>query len=114
MDDCAGSFQSLAKKAFKPRGLSQIPILSRIQKLLVSYLADSLYPADNLESALKETFGDDSSILDCSYATTIGAKIGLPVTTIPETSSCIFTNYNGVGTRTKDCGKLLSLPGLSR
>lgn len=110
MDDYAGSFQSLAKKAFKPRGLSQIPILSRIQKLLVSYLAESLYLADNLETDLKETFGDDSSILDYSYATTIGAKTGLPVTTIPETSSCIFTYYNGVGTRTKDCGKLLSLP----
>lgn len=75
MDDYAGSFESLAKKTFKTRGLSLIPILSRIQRFLVSYLADSLYPADNLEMALRETFGDDSSILDCSYATTIGAKI---------------------------------------
>jgi hypothetical protein len=94
----------LAKKAFKPWGVSQIPILSHIQRLVVWYLADSLYSADNLEIALKETFTNDKSIFDCSYATTIGAKIGFPVTTVSETSSCIFTNYNGVGMRASDCG----------
>lgn len=74
---------------------------------MVSYLADSLYFADNLETALKETFGSERSILGCLYATTIGARVGLLVTTIPETSSVIFTNYNGVGNRLEDCGMLL-------
>jgi hypothetical protein len=110
VDDCANAFESLARKAFKPRGflhipvLPHIPILSHILEFLVSYLADGLYPADDLEAALKDVFGDDRSILDYSHATAIGAKVGLPVTTILETDPCIFTNYNGVGTRPQDCG----------
>jgi hypothetical protein len=119
VDDCANAFESLARKAFKPRGFAQIPLLSRIPivahilEFLMSYLADGLYPADDLEAALKDVFGDNRSILDHSHATAIGAKVGLPVTTILETDPCIFTNYNGVGTRPQDCGILTSKTDIS-
>jgi hypothetical protein len=33
-------------------------------KLLTSYLADGLYPVENIEAALKEVFRTDKSILD--------------------------------------------------
>ena len=62
--------------------MSRILVLLHILEFLVSYLADGLYPADNLESALKEVFGSDTSILDYSHATAIGAKVGILVTTI--------------------------------
>lgn len=104
VDVCANTFETLAKEAFKPRGVLHVLILSHIQRLVVWYLSDSLYSAENLEAALKKTFTSDKSIFDCSYATGIGAKLGFPVTTVSETSSCIFTNYNGVGTRASDCG----------
>lgn len=106
-EDCASIFENLAKTAFQPRKVSQIPILSRIQELLITYLADSLYPADNLEAALKDVFGSDRGIMDCSHATATRTKVGMPATTIPGTLSCIFTNYNRVGVQPQDCGMLL-------
>lgn len=91
--------------AFGPRRVSHILILSRLQQFVVSYLADSLYSADDLKVALKNSFGKQQSILDYSHATASGAKVGLSVTTISETSSCIFTNYNRIGMRAQDCGR---------
>ncbi|KAH9203240.1 hypothetical protein DL95DRAFT_419207 [Leptodontidium sp. 2 PMI_412] len=66
--------------------------------------ADGLYPAENIEAALQAVFGKEKTILDYSHATSIFARVGLPVATIREPSSCIFTNYNGVGTRDQDQG----------
>jgi hypothetical protein len=44
----------------------------------MSYLADGVYPVENIESALNEVFGSEKGILDYSYATSIGPRIGLP------------------------------------
>jgi hypothetical protein len=101
------TFEKLAKLAFKPRKVLNIPFLSRVHKLLKTYLADGLYPVENIEAALKEVFGINRSILDCLYATFIGTRVGLPIATIRELSSCIFTNYNGVGSREQEQGKSL-------
>ncbi|KIW36756.1 hypothetical protein, variant [Exophiala oligosperma] len=112
VDDCANLFESFATRAFRPRWITHVPILSRIPVLshifhfLVSYLADGLYPAHNLEGALKDVFGSDVGILDYSHATAIGAKVGIPVTTVQETEPCLFTNYNGMGPRPQDSGTL--------
>jgi hypothetical protein len=100
------TFERLAKLAFKRRKVWNIPFFSRILELLVSYFTDGLYPAENIEGALKEVFGTKRSILDYSYATSIGAKIGLPVATILEKPlTRIFTNYNGIGARGRNQGE---------
>lgn len=57
-----------------------------------------MYPATHIEDALFNAFGD-KDILDYSYATKEGVKIGLPVATVEEESVCLFTNYNGIGNR---------------
>jgi hypothetical protein len=72
----------------------------------MSYLADGVYPVDNIESALREVFGSEKGILDYSYTTSIGPGIGLPVTIIRDTLLCNFTNYNEVGNRKQNCGNL--------
>jgi ABC-type dipeptide/oligopeptide/nickel transport system permease subunit len=95
-------FEKLAKVAFKPRKVLHIPFISRIYKLAKSYLADGLYLAENIKAALKAVFGKDKSILDYLYATFISARVSLLVAIIRELLSCIFTNYNGVGTRDED------------
>jgi hypothetical protein len=95
----------VTQRAFQQRAFAQIPFFSWIKELLVSYLTDSLYPADGLEEVLKEVFGLNRSIDGCSHATHSGTKVSLPVTTVPESSSCLFTNYNGVGSRAADCGE---------
>lgn len=106
VNDSTETFGRLAKSAFKRRKGLDLPFLSRIQEILISYLTDGLYPANNIEGVLKEVFGVESSILDPSYAISTGTRIGLPVTTAQLKPSCrIFTNYNGVGTRGKSQGK---------
>jgi hypothetical protein len=107
VDKCADSFEQLAKLAFQPRPSPSIPIISPMVDFLVSFFADGRYSAVNLEAALQDTFGHDRSILDCSRATATGTRIGLPVTTIRDVSTCVFTNYNGVGVRPSGCGKTL-------
>jgi hypothetical protein len=93
-------------RAFKRRKAFNIPFISRTYELLASYFADGLYSAENIESTLKEVFGTDKSILDCSYATSTGTRIGLPVATVSNHPSYrIFTNYNGVRARDEDEGK---------
>lgn len=102
IDESTKTFEKLAKLAFKRRKVLDIPFLSRTYEILKSYLADGIYPAENIEAALKEVFGTDRSILDSSHATSIGTRVGLPVATIRDPACCIFTNYNGVGSREED------------
>jgi hypothetical protein len=104
VEQCIDRFESLAKFAFKPRPSSGIPLID----FFVSIFADGRYPADNLEAALQEEFESDRSILDCSKATAAGTRLGFPVTTIRDTSTFVFTNYNGVGTRPRGSGMIVT------
>jgi hypothetical protein len=104
VDDCIHTFEYLASRAFQPRRVSGIPFISFIEKIIVSYLEDSLYPPEGLEAALKQVFGDTMTMFDSSYATTIGAKIAVTVTTAPNISPCLFRNYKKVGKRDKEYG----------
>jgi hypothetical protein len=108
VQQCTEIFERLARVAFQPRPSSGIPIISKFLDFLISFFSDARYPADNLEAALQDAFGRDRSILDCSKATAAGTRVGLPVTTIRDTSTCIFTNYNGVGMRPRGSGRMLT------
>ncbi|KAH7111354.1 hypothetical protein B0J11DRAFT_598877 [Dendryphion nanum] len=100
IDDSTDTFEKLAKLAFQRRKVLNLPFLPRILELLISYLADGIYPPKNIEAALKQVFGANRGFLDYSHATTTGTRVGLPVATVDEKPSCrIFTNYNGVGER---------------
>jgi hypothetical protein len=107
IDQSTDTFEKFAKLAFQRRKVLNLPFVPRIVDLLISYLADGIYPPKNIEAALKQIFGADRSILDYSHATTTGTRVGLPVATADEKpSSRIFTNYNGVGERIKEQGML--------
>ncbi|EDN92146.1 hypothetical protein SS1G_08008 [Sclerotinia sclerotiorum 1980 UF-70] len=114
IEKCIERAEHFAKFAFQPRLMSHIPAFIRsipgfsaFVSFLVSYFADGCYSADYLEEILQEEFGTERSILDCSNATATGTRIGIPVTTIQDTSTCIFTNYNAIGTRPSKCGESL-------
>ena len=104
VDDCICTFEYLANSAFQPRRVSGIPFISLVEKTIVSYLEDGLYSPEGLEAALKLVFGDTMTMFDSSYATTIGAKIAVTVTTAPESSPCLFRNYKKVGKRDQEYG----------
>ncbi|KAK3938223.1 patatin-like phospholipase-like protein [Diplogelasinospora grovesii] len=82
---------------FQSGPLAGIPLFSAVVKLVVALFNDGMYRAKHLERVLRETYGSDTKMLDPSYATTIGAKIGLPAATVCEPSTILFTNYNGIG-----------------
>jgi hypothetical protein len=82
IDDSAETFDKLATLAFQRRKVWDLPFLSRIQELLISYFTDGLYPAKNIEAVLKEVFGAERSILDYSYTTSTRTRISLPVATV--------------------------------
>ena len=98
-------FPELMERSFKRRTSLHVPLLSRVCQFAISYWADGLYSAGKIESVLKETLGADKHLLDCSYATSTGTKVGLPVATVSRHPSYrILTNYNGVGVRDPDQG----------
>ena len=103
-------FERLAIFAFEPRFFFKFPMFPRALNLSLSiffsYIFDGRYSADNLEAALQEVFGNNRSLIDFSRATAAGTRVGLPVTTIQDTSTCIFTNYNGTGKRPERCGNI--------
>jgi hypothetical protein len=106
IDRSISAFEKLSKVAFTRRKRWKVPLLSRAWEIILSYLGDSLYPADSIEGPLKSIFGTNRSILDGSYAASIGAKVGLPVATVHNAPSCkIFTNYNAIGERDREQGK---------
>jgi hypothetical protein len=109
IDQSTETIETLSKVAFKLwevfnnpiiREALKIPAFRHFLEFMISYFTDGLYPPGNIEAALKQVFGDKRSILDFSYATFTGTRIGLPVATVTDKPSRrIFTNYNGVGER---------------
>ena len=99
-------FPGLMERTFQRRVSLNIPFLSRAFELTASCLTDGLYSAGNLEAAVKDALGADKHILEASYATSTGTRVGLPVATVSRHPSYrVFTNYNGVGTRDHDMGE---------
>jgi hypothetical protein len=92
VEDCMDLFERLAKRAF------ELHYISYIRAILVSLFTNGIYPARNIERALRDVFGSNETILDCSSATAMGTKIGVVASTMkPE--PFLFTNYNGLGDR---------------
>ncbi|KAH6884963.1 acyl transferase/acyl hydrolase/lysophospholipase [Thelonectria olida] len=92
VERCAVEFEELAKVAFHPRPIAGLPILNWIY----SILSGSFYSERGIEGALRRVFGS-KKITDMCYANTIGAKVGIPAASILQPSTCLFTNYNGIG-----------------
>ncbi|KAH7016325.1 uncharacterized protein B0I36DRAFT_254112 [Microdochium trichocladiopsis] len=99
VDKCIAAFESFARLAFKPRCSFRIPIITKLYELCWSMLADSRYSTIALEEALKSTFGSIRSMLDHSMADEKGILVGVPVTTIRDVRTFVFSNYNGIGRR---------------
>jgi hypothetical protein len=55
-----------------------------------------VYEPQGIEKALMKLHGNNK-MTDISYATHIGAKVGVLAATTENPSVYLFTNYNGVG-----------------
>ncbi|PVH69797.1 hypothetical protein DL98DRAFT_598335 [Cadophora sp. DSE1049] len=61
-------------------------------ELLLSLISDSRYGSSGITKALKSVFRDDVSLFENTAG---GAKVAVVGTTTENSSTCIFTNYNG-------------------
>ncbi|CZR65314.1 related to calcium-independent phospholipase A2 [Phialocephala subalpina] len=106
--ECITQFERLAKLAFQQSILAQLGtlllcfrLLSLFRGLLVLLVTDRIYPARNLEAALRSVYGSQSGILDCSSSTATSTRIGVVVSSM-EPRPYIFTNYNSIGERSTE------------
>ncbi|KAK3935780.1 patatin-like phospholipase-like protein [Diplogelasinospora grovesii] len=95
--ECTTAFEHWAGIAFHSGLLGKLRLFPTAGKVFFALLNNALYRAQYLKQVLKDTYGNDTKMLDTSYATSIGAKIGLPVATVSKPSTLLFTNFNGVG-----------------
>ncbi|KAF4972947.1 hypothetical protein FSARC_616 [Fusarium sarcochroum] len=109
VDDCMSHLKDFAAEAFTTKNrilnlVSKVPILSIASSFLVtlrSLLFDSKYSASGLERHLIATYGRDRGITDLSFASQIGAHVGVTLTRARDGAAYVATNYNGVGKRCK-------------
>jgi len=80
-------------------------LLTRLRDWFRCWLSDGRYDVTALETSLKEIFGDDRRLFDVDRFGVSGQKIAVTATTLSDASTYIFSNYNGIGTREKGCGK---------
>ena len=108
LEESANQFNALARRAFQRHPVARIPFLSYLHDIVKLCFADGIYSAQHIEQALKEVFGPERSILDYSHASTLGAKLGLPVATVHDRPSCqVFTNYNDASSTSDEPGLLI-------
>jgi hypothetical protein len=95
VDKCIEMVLQLAGATFEGDKTGSIPVISWMLKMGKCYARDGRYPPENLETVLQTLFGKDRTMLDCSYATELGAKLLVLVATVLKNPTCrSFTNYN--------------------
>lgn len=96
-------FPKLVTAAFQKRKLFGLEANFALDVLL-SFLSDCIYPAKHIDSALIEAFGQNTRLVDCSFATRNNIHVAIPVTTTRESALCLFTSYNGITNRREGDG----------
>jgi hypothetical protein len=79
--------------------------LLRALQTVLSFATDSRYNSSGITQALVSAFGDEKPLFESSCG---GAKVAVVAATTEESSTCIFTNYNGPQERSPKCGMFSS------
>lgn len=101
-------FETLSRQFFRREHTGYLPLLRYFRHLLKYCFSDGYYDVRRLEASLKDNFGADQRMFDYRHRTT-DAKIAVTATTISDASPYLFSNYNGISKRPKDCGAILIL-----
>ena len=102
---CSRTFRRLANQFFETSDRTALPLISRVQSYVRCLLSDSCYKAEALEASLKENFGHYTRVFDHPSKAVSQHKIAVTATNISDASPFIFTNYNGGGVRSRQCGE---------
>jgi hypothetical protein len=109
IEECIETFNELAKKVFARHSALSSSVLSRFRGLLSSLLTDSLYGATEMEASVQRAYGEHTRLFGAPEGSLItsGSKYAVTTMSVSESKLCLLTNYNGMGTRRKDCGKAI-------
>ena len=103
---CIDMFDKFTSQFFGVHLTKGKSFLTRLRDYIRCWISDGCYDVGKLEMALKEVFGVGTRMFDTSYGALSGTKVAVTATTISNAFACLFSNYNGVGTRDKKCGTL--------
>lgn len=98
-ESCKGLFQTLAKKVFSP---------SLRKRFLHSWISDSIYEVQPLETALKDHYTPTQRMFDAPTSGVSSGKVAVTASTIKDGDTFIFTNYNGTAPHRVESGNLSS------
>ncbi|KAH8787540.1 acyl transferase/acyl hydrolase/lysophospholipase, partial [Hyaloscypha sp. PMI_1271] len=112
VDECTNQFQRLSRVVFEKRWYCRIPLISvsvlrPCLDIIWSFATDSRYSSSGVNRALKSAFGDISSVFQSPCG---GTKVAVVATTTNDTSTCLFTNYNGPESRSSSSGYKIIRP----
>lgn len=107
IDECITQFKTLSNLAFSRKKYFNLPLVPfgtvrNFFGIIGALVTDSKYSSKGINTALKSAFGETSSLFGSSGGK--GTKVAIVATTTDEATTCVFANYNGPETRSKDCG----------
>jgi hypothetical protein len=104
IERCIEVFTLLSKRLFGRDQLANRSVKENVRRMLSGWLSDGFCDYKGLEAALIDQFGATKRMFDHRSQMTSGTRVAVTAANINEASSFIFSNYNGEGRRTKDCG----------
>lgn len=124
--DCSERFDTMARRIFRERRLSTMPLLlhricgyrsfvGEIAKWIQWLLHDSCYDSRVFDTALKDAFGEDRRIFgatreDPPGPRRSGPRVGVVTTSISrDTSTFVIGNFNASQDARSECGNLHKL-----
>ena len=91
LHECLSKFEGLARKIFQRRTSGSM-LFTRMQELVMSYIADCRYDSTGIEAAFQQAFGPETRMFNPISNDT---KVAVTTTTAREAQSCVLSNYNG-------------------
>lgn len=104
IEKCMEVFTLLSKRLFGRDQRLNRSVKDNVRRMLSGWLFDGFCDYKGLEAALIDQFGATAKMFDHKPQITSGTKVAVTAANINEASAFVFSNYNGEGIRTKDCG----------
>lgn len=104
---CIRLFRAMTREAFGDRGPASKSTLRRFRHYFRGLVTDSCYDVAKVEAALQGSFGVGKSMFDSPDHGESRLKVAVTATTISDSVTFLFSNYNGGTTRKAGCGMLI-------
>ena len=102
---CSQIFDSFTRDFFGVHLTKGRSFFTRMRDYFRCWLIDGCYDVGLLECTLKDVLGSQQRMFDTHESGISGCKVAVTATTISDASAFVFSNYNGDGTRERNCGK---------